>query len=114
MSALHPCPSCARHVRRDEASCPFCFVAVSLENIPLRPPQTQRLGRAALLFGTALASVTPGCAATHSVDGGADVDYTGCCDASYGAPPDAGTNGSHDADIRGGDVATYGGADSGR
>lgn len=29
MSDLAPCPSCARHVRHDEAACPFCAATLT-------------------------------------------------------------------------------------
>lgn len=29
MSCLHPCPSCERHVRSSEKTCPFCDAALA-------------------------------------------------------------------------------------
>lgn len=103
MSALLPCPSCARHVRRSETSCPFCACTLSLAHAPPRPMPTERLGRAALMaFTTLVASGSVGCTQTHETDGGLDAHveafdaYRGSDSATYGGavdigpPPDVG------------------------
>jgi hypothetical protein len=49
-SLLLVCPSCERHVRAVDASCPFCGLVLSVSErsaLALRPPRV-RLGRAAL------------------------------------------------------------------
>ncbi len=82
--ALAPCPSCSRHVRTSEASCPFCRAALTGETLVggLVPGPSIRLSRAAAFAFTASVAVA-GCTAGSSLglDGGAD-------DAS--APNDAG------------------------
>jgi len=118
MSALSPCPSCSRHIRVDETTCPFCRSAIAIEVAPRSMP-TQRLGRAATFaFGAAIATSAVGCgtatapqdANVAAADGGADgspvplygapsIDaghdaYFGGLDAAYGGPPvDAGVDG---------------------
>jgi len=47
MNQLEPCPHCHRHVRIDEASCPFCAGAVAFADIAPRVSPRVRLGRAA-------------------------------------------------------------------
>jgi hypothetical protein len=57
---LLACPSCARHVRASEASCPFCetSIASALAGSPPRQRPRERLSRAALVaFGIGSASV---------------------------------------------------------
>ena len=102
--SLAPCPSCSRHVRTSEATCPFCAASVSLIAIAPRS-QVERLGRAAL-FSVFAASVTacnvyggpPERDAAIADDAGTDAAIL----AMYGGPPvDAGT----DAGL----VAAYGG-----
>jgi hypothetical protein len=61
MTARHlvACPTCARHVRVSEASCPFCATALGESQRDLRAPRApaQRLGRAALYaLGVGLAA----------------------------------------------------------
>ncbi len=97
--SLAPCPSCARHVRRTEAVCPFCGASVSLDAPPVaaRSP-VERLGRAALFtFGAALATTACG----------------GGPSAAYGGPPiDAAVSDSGAADTgvdTGGPGPLYGG-----
>ena len=111
MSQLHPCPSCARHVKKSETDCPFCGSAISLAGAPGRARPTQRMGRAATFaFGvaTSLAACggTPaptGTDANTSIDsgvvplyGGPPVDAggdTGGPGPLYGGPPvDAGAD----------------------
>jgi hypothetical protein len=53
---LFPCPSCARHVRVADASCPFCQTPLAA-HAPRRIPDMSRLSRAAqVAFGAALAA----------------------------------------------------------
>ncbi len=55
---LEPCPSCRRHVRIDEATCPFCAAAV-----PAHEPRritTGRFTRAAVFAGASLATAACG------------------------------------------------------
>ena len=51
---LEPCSGCARHVRDDEARCPFCGAALRSRRAPRRG-HVAHLPRAALLAAPALA-----------------------------------------------------------
>lgn len=57
MSPLVPCPSCVRHVRSSEASCPFCKSALptglATRAVPAAPRRLDRL--AAFTFAASLA-----------------------------------------------------------
>jgi hypothetical protein len=71
---LRDCPSCERHIRIDEASCPFCASALpqAFREPPAPPRAPDRLKRAVLV--------------------GAAAAVTACSDAVtpvYGAPSDA-------------------------
>jgi hypothetical protein len=56
LASLAPCPSCARHVRVAETSCPFCRAPLTAR-APRRVPDLSRLSRAAqVAFGAALAA----------------------------------------------------------
>ena len=58
---LHPCPSCQRHVRTDEAACPFCAVNLQGAFAGVAPPRLppRRMSRAALLALGTMVSATP-------------------------------------------------------
>src|SRR5260221_14101747 len=58
MTTLVTCPDCNRHIRRNEAACPFCGASVAsrVVGVPERAVPSGRLGRAAL-FAFATASV---------------------------------------------------------
>lgn len=60
---LHPCPSCARHVRADETTCPFCDAALSADLAACASARApgQALSRAALVFATAAAIASTAC-----------------------------------------------------
>src|SRR5437762_13997666 len=80
MSELVPCPECQRHVRKTEASCPFCGEALSLSHLPPPVLPTRRLGRAATFaFGASVVGATALVGCSDGSDG-ADI-------AVYGAPP---------------------------
>lgn len=108
MPHLHPCPQCSRHVRADEARCPFCDNPIAVEERAPAAPGA-RLGRAALMaFGTAVVAATAvascGGAQSGSATGGStaqdggpveppddraeerDTDYSNMA-KPYGAPP---------------------------
>lgn len=125
--SLHPCPSCGRHVRRSESSCPFCASALSFEGVPERGVPAARLGRAATFaFGAAVAttaSALTGCSAmalygAPPADTGVDAasadaavpddSHVGGFDAAYGGPPidAAGVDGGT---VDGGLAGAYGG-----
>ena len=125
VAPLHPCPSCARHVRTSEPTCPFCASALSLAGVPPRAVPTQRLGRAATwAFATLVASGGACSAQSHELDGGPrdaaldDTSFDACLvhpeiyacwgpDAGYGGPaydaswrwPDAGVDAAGDAAV---------------
>lgn len=65
MSALHECPSCARHVRVDEPVCPFC--TGSLERA--RPGRVHLVSRSEL---TRLAVVVGAALLAAACDGAAE------------------------------------------
>ena len=55
---LLPCPSCARHVRVSDDTCPFCATTLPPRAAPALRIPAGRLGRAALFaLGTGAASV---------------------------------------------------------
>jgi hypothetical protein len=62
---LHPCPTCARHLRAGEIACPFCGAAIAA--VPLaarRAPKGGAVTRAALLFAGATAVAACGSTTT--------------------------------------------------
>lgn len=90
MNHLVPCPSCARHVRQSEASCPFCAVELALGHVSSPAVPRVRLGRAATFaFGASLVGATslvacggesetgkPGGGGANSMAGGTSVSGT--------------------------------------
>jgi len=111
-SHLSACPSCARHVRVSESTCPFCHSALSdaFRATPARRAPRERLTRAALfVLGTGVA-LTPACSpassgspgtGTEQGDGSSDTDGGTTAQPLYGAvaydagvPADAGATGS--------------------
>lgn len=63
--SLSPCPSCSRHVRAQDAACPFCQAILDVEGRASTRPASQarvgRLGRAAMVaVGATLASASLG------------------------------------------------------
>src|SRR5882724_5355262 len=100
MSELIPCPSCSRHVRKHEASCPFCNVGLSLTHLPVHQLPRARLSRAATFaFGATLlsASALAGCGgeSTQGKKGGGG-ESAGGTTANAGASA-GGTSGSTSA-----------------
>jgi hypothetical protein len=115
---LQPCTECARHIRSDEAACPFCGASMpagfgeSTRPVPTGPV----LSRAAILFASATAVVacsssssTPpgstdsGSAADSHVDGPVALYGPAPVDSGPEASPDAGSDAPFD-----GPVALYG------
>jgi hypothetical protein len=99
-SHLSPCPSCARHVRIRETSCPFCGHVLSAEfrsQAPRRAlPAGLRLSRGALYAASATTLATAvACSSVDApvdagrrdsgakADSGSDDEYA----PAYGAPP---------------------------
>lgn len=108
MSDLEPCPACRRHVRIDEAACPFC--AVALAGAEPRGLSSTRVARAVVFAGAALASVAAGCGGKQKAPDREDtvvenqttdesvptpdagpptkpIDVDDSCCMPYGAPP---------------------------
>lgn len=86
---LVPCPSCTRHVKTTEASCPFCASALpaSLASAVVAG-STQRLSRAAAFAFTASIAVT-GCASGTS-PGALDAGPSDAHNQKDGTPVDDG------------------------
>lgn len=90
--ALFACPTCARHVRRTETTCPFCHAAIDLSALPERPTPRTRLARgAAFAFGAAALTQLTGCPGGSSADAGVDVpeDVRDFGDTAVYGGPDA-------------------------
>ncbi len=129
MPSLVVCEACSRHIRRNEAACPFCGEAVSSQvaRSPERALPATRLGRAAL-FAFAAASVGAlGCsgksddtgsktqpvsdaAAGGTSNGGATSGAGGEMIAMYGSPAMGGTTSGTGGEngVGGGVMAMYG------
>jgi hypothetical protein len=90
---LLACPSCLRHVRVTEDTCPFCAGAVpaSFRNLPAPRPPTRRLSRAALYaFGaTSIGLVTACSGSVTNIPGDSGTDGSGeeAGQPLYGAAP---------------------------
>ena len=72
MIELEPCRACSRHVKREEARCPFCSVARQSSCTRIPRLVRQRLGRAAQLV--AGAHVVVACASAVPAYGGSFQD----------------------------------------
>lgn len=58
---LRPCPSCARHVRPEEATCPFCDAVIPpCAGACAKTNDAPVTYRAAIVFATAAAAVAVG------------------------------------------------------
>lgn len=110
-SSLSPCPSCSRHVRASEASCPFCQALLAPSDGAARSPAASmaaapRLSRAAAYaLGASLA--VAGCSTTtdpNPRDGGTTPDAAGSTDGGV----DAATDGSAGPDDGGNIQPPYG------
>ena len=89
MTHLVPCPSCERHVRASETTCPFCGSTVDLSGVPPPALPNRRLGRAALVaFG---ATIAAGVATTSC---GGDTDEPGRGGSGGSAAGGGGAGGS--------------------
>lgn len=101
MPELAPCPACARHVRHDEAACPFCAAALSPRDEAAHDEGNAglRLSRRALLL--AASAGLSGCA-TAALYGGPPPSAPDPATATiYGGPPppaDAGPSPSPERD----------------
>lgn len=63
MARLVPCPGCARHVRANDATCPFCDTAIGAvpERVLSPAPNDRLLARVAVTFATAAATSLTAC-----------------------------------------------------
>lgn len=107
-TSLQPCPSCSRHIRITEESCPFCAASVAglLKAAPSRK-FPGRLSRAALIAASTLVAV-PACGGEDENDDDVGVPV-------YGAAPTGGADmGTGGDDMgTGGDDTSTGGDDMG-
>src|SRR4051794_7937495 len=103
---LAPCPSCARHVRVDEAACPFCHSAFTAPLVALTTvPKISRviaIAMSATLAGAALEGCVPGPQPAYGgppppSDAGPGDEDAGTGAAEYGAPPPPSDAGAVDA-----------------
>ncbi len=81
-----PCPSCARHVKSSEATCPFCSATLSGQTISRTPAARRRLERLAAFTFAASIAVT-GCAVAGDDDSEKTEQDLGGIHAMYGMPP---------------------------
>jgi hypothetical protein len=113
MDRLEPCPTCQRHVRVNETSCPFCGANVeALGALPARTLPSTRLGRAALFaFGVtaaATAAGTTGC--VEEPDPGLDEDDDGAGEGSNDASAASSVSDASAGGGAGGSVRDAGGS----
>ena len=85
-TALCVCPSCQRHVRADEARCPFCESPLALAIAePARLPRASR----AVLLAAGAALALGGCDAPWISEAHADpMEEPVSMAPQYGAPPE--------------------------
>lgn len=84
--ALCLCPGCQRHVRADEARCPFCALALDVRAVDA--PALPRASRAVLLAASA-ALALGGCDAPWIAVAHADpMEEPVSMAPQYGAPPE--------------------------
>jgi hypothetical protein len=114
-SHLAACPSCRRHVRVSESTCPFCSSALSdvFRATPARQAPRQRLTRSALFALGAGVALTPACSSESTsgspVDAGKPIF---CCIAnpSYDGPIEPETDGGGTPDAA--DASLYDAGDA--
>lgn len=102
MARLAPCPSCRRHVKLDEAVCPFCRASFETAPTPTSGDGVRRMHRvAAIALAAGVTTSAASCAAAYGVpvedsgvptdaglvDAGED-DDAGAGAPEYGAPAD--------------------------
>jgi hypothetical protein len=112
MNDLVPCPSCNRHVRKLEASCPFCSAELSLTHLAPPTLPRARLSRAATFaFGASLAVAACGGDTEEGKRGGGGSGGMSSSGSSSGGS--AGTSIAGDLNTGGSAVALYGGPPAG-
>ncbi len=107
------CSGCARHVKQEDAACPFC--GATIVGAGRSPGSPWRKSRAAALIGVAAVAVACGGSTTEPTDGGADAaGLDAAKDSSidgplvfYGGPPLDAAPPQDAADE--GPIAAYGG-----
>jgi hypothetical protein len=87
---LHPCPSCAQHLRPSETVCPFCQAALpaGFGACTRDAPRGRPMSRAALLFVGATVAASCG-GATESGSSGGDGGKEAATDSGGGDDTDA-------------------------
>lgn len=80
---LHPCPSCARHVREGSERCPFCKGPMPAWSAPA---PVRRVARMAFAVATTTAALS--CGKDHVTDPKPPPEPTNVPVALYGAPPE--------------------------
>lgn len=110
---LHPCASCARHVRVTDVSCPFC--GGPMGEVTAVPVASRALSRAAVVFfgATTLAACVggPGDPSTSTSSGGGSSSGTSSgASGSSGAPgaSSSGTSGDPEPEPDPGAQPLYG------
>lgn len=88
MSCLHLCPSCGRHVRKEETSCPFCATALPDDFAECTGPRVSALARPLTRAALVLAGATAigACGKSKATDP-ATPPATTTADAGWGAEP---------------------------
>ncbi|CAN5906098.1 hypothetical protein BH11MYX4_BH11MYX4_68820 [soil metagenome] len=66
--SLAPCPSCSRHVKTTEESCPFCKTALAQQTVAAVPFVKRRMTRAAA-YAFSASLVVAGCSGTTTTTG---------------------------------------------
>lgn len=108
MARLAPCPSCRRHVKLDEAACPFCQSAFTSPLVPVEGDGARRLPRVAAI------ALAAGVATTAACTGGAQPLYGVAMDGGDEPADDAGGGADGgDVDDAGGTEPLYGVAQDG-
>lgn len=83
MTVLVECSACARHIRSNESTCPFCRASATPFEVAARlPPRPLRLSRAALLIASLAALEGCGKKPVETVP-----DAEPVAAPPYGAPP---------------------------
>jgi hypothetical protein len=114
MAKLRPCIECHRHVRGNEARCPFCDADLAVASAASPKVSGPALTRAAIIFGaaTVVAACTSGGPDTPGPSSSSGGSSSGNTSSSSGAAPAYGVpeidSGDPDDKDSGGPVALYG------
>ena len=67
------CPSCSRHVRENESSCPFCAKAIPAGLVPVpHGPHRRYVGKHATALTLSILAATAGCSGSTTDEPAAD------------------------------------------